>query len=548
MLRNRMLRNRMLRDRILRDRMLRDRTLRGGPLHLAPIPRSLPIAPPLAIITAAAALHHNRRPVLQLVDADRQIADHILVDPHGPFELGHSSGGRREIQQHVVTFAVFPHAIHQVAQPPVLALLHLAAIVSDELSESVGERINLGAGNVLARDEHVLVQWHGGPYPLWLVRIRGAGADRIEPAEPARVESLYYMGGRHWRNTRTQRLLDNWRGAAITTRPASTGAGRLAKGGPRFRMKRAFVFPGQGSQAVGMGRVLATFAPARRVFDEVDDALSQNLSRLMFEGPEGELTLTENAQPALLAASLAVIRILEAEGGFALTRHSAFVAGHSLGEYSALAAAGTLTIGDGARLLRLRGQAMQEAVPVGEGAMAALLGLDVEQGQAVATEAAGPDQVCAVANDNSPGQVVVSGHRQAVERAIAIARANGARRSISLPVSAPFHSPLMAPAAEVMAKALCRITLQLPAVPLVANVSATATRDPARIKHGLIEQVTAMVRWRESMLFLKQDGVEEVVEIGTGRVLTGLAKRIDPDLSARSVGTPAEIASFIEEI
>jgi [acyl-carrier-protein] S-malonyltransferase len=313
-------------------------------------------------------------------------------------------------------------------------------------------------------------------------------------------------------------------------------------------MKRAFVFPGQGSQAVGMGRVLATFAPARRVLDEVDDALSQNLSRLMFEGPEGELTLTENAQPALLAASLAVIRILEAEGGFALTRHSAFVAGHSLGEYSALAAAGTLTIGDGARLLRLRGQAMQEAVPVGEGAMAALLGLDVEQGQAVATEAAGPDQVCAVANDNSPGQVVVSGHRQAVERAIAIARANGARRSISLPVSAPFHSPLMAPAAEVMAKALCRITLQLPAVPLVANVSATATRDPARIKHGLIEQVTAMVRWRESMLFLKQDGVEEVVEIGAGRVLTGLAKRIDPDLSARSVGTPAEIASFIEEI
>ena len=298
-----------------------------------------------------------------------------------------------------------------------------------------------------------------------------------------------------------------------------------------------------------MGRVLAaTFAPARQVFEEVDDALSQNLSRLMFEGPESELILTENAQPALLAASLAVIRILEVEGGFGLTRSVAFVAGHSLGEYSALAAAGTVTIADGARLLRVRGQAMQRAVPVGEGAMAALLGLDVEQGLAVAAEAASPDQVCSVANDNAPGQVVVSGHRQAVERAIAIARANGARRSIALPVSAPFHSPLMTPAAEVMAEALGRVRLQPPVVPLVANVSAAATRDPARIVRGLVEQVTAMVRWRESMLFLKQDGVEEVVEIGTGRVLTGLAKRIDPDLSARSVGTPAEVESLIEEL
>lgn len=314
-------------------------------------------------------------------------------------------------------------------------------------------------------------------------------------------------------------------------------------------MKRAFVFPGQGSQAVGMGRVLAAaFAPARQVFEEVDDALSQNLSQLMFEGPESELTLTENAQPALLAASLAVIRVLETEGGFALTQHAAFVAGHSLGEYSALAAAGTVTIGDGARLLRLRGRAMQEAVPIGEGAMAALLGLDVEQGQAVAVEAADPDQVCVVANDNAPGQVVVSGHREAVERAIAISRAKGARRSIALPVSAPFHSPLMAPAAEVMAEALGRVELQPPAVPLVANVSATATRDPARLKRGLVEQVTAMVRWRESVLFLKQDGVEEVVEIGTGRVLTGLVKRIDPDLSARSVATPAEVLSLIEEL
>jgi [acyl-carrier-protein] S-malonyltransferase len=250
----------------------------------------------------------------------------------------------------------------------------------------------------------------------------------------------------------------------------------------------------------------------------------------------------------LLAASLAVIGILEAEGGFALTRRAAFVAGHSLGEYSALAAAGSVSIGEGARLLRLRGRAMQEAVPVGEGAMAALLGLDVEQGQAVAAEAAGPDQVCAVANDNGPGQVVVSGHREAVERAIAIARARGARRSIALPVSAPFHSPLMAPAAEVMAEALGQVALQPPALPLVANVSATATRDPATIRRGLVEQVTAMVRWRESVLFLKQEGVEEIVEIGVGRVLTGLVKRIDPDLTAHSVGAPAEVASLIKEL
>jgi len=298
-----------------------------------------------------------------------------------------------------------------------------------------------------------------------------------------------------------------------------------------------------------MGRSLAAaFASARRVFQEVDDALAQNLSRIMFEGPESELTLTENAQPALMAASLAVTRVLEREGCVTLDGDSAFVAGHSLGEYSALAAAGAITIGDAARLLRLRGRAMQEAVPVGEGAMAALLGLGIEQGHSVAAEAAGVDQVCAVANDNAPGQVVVSGHRQAVERAIAIARAHGARRSIALPVSAPFHSPLMAPAAEVMAEALGRVVLGSPIVPLVANISATATQDPIRIRRGLVEQVTAMVRWRESMLFLEQKGVEELVEIGAGRVLTGLAKRIAPDLAARSVGTPEEVESLIREL
>lgn len=300
-----------------------------------------------------------------------------------------------------------------------------------------------------------------------------------------------------------------------------------------------------------MGSALAAvFSPARRVFAEVDDALSQNLSRLMFEGPEGELTLTENAQPALMATSLAVIRVLEAEGGLNLAQDVAFVAGHSLGEYSALAAARALSVSDTARLLKRRGQAMQQAVPVGVGAMAALLGLDIEQAAAVASEAArrqaGPDEICAVANDNAPAQAVVSGHRAAVERAVMIARTHGAR-AIALPVSAPFHSPLMAPAAEVMKKALNRVTLCPPVVPLVTNVSATATSDPARIGRRLVEQVTAMVRWRESVLFLKSAGVGVVVEIGAGRVLTGLVKRIDPEISALSVGGPAEIEALMKE-
>jgi [acyl-carrier-protein] S-malonyltransferase len=313
-------------------------------------------------------------------------------------------------------------------------------------------------------------------------------------------------------------------------------------------MKRAFVFPGQGSQAVGMGQALAAaFAPARRVFDEVDEALSQNLSLLMFEGPEGDLTLTENAQPSLMAASLAVIRVLEAEGDFELGRNIAYVAGHSLGEYSALAAAGGVEVGDAARLLRIRGQAMQQAVPVGKGAMAALLGLDVDTGRAIAEEAA-QGEVCAVANDNAPGQIVVSGHRDAVERAIAIARGRGARRAIRLPVSAPFHSPLMAPAAQVMEQALGRVTLRSPAVPLVANLWAEAVSEPSVIKRGLVGQVTAMVRWRESVRFLEAAGVEEIVEIGTGHVLTGLIKRIVPGVSARSAGTPAEVRSLLEAL
>jgi [acyl-carrier-protein] S-malonyltransferase len=315
------------------------------------------------------------------------------------------------------------------------------------------------------------------------------------------------------------------------------------------RMKRAFVFPGQGSQTVGMGRSLAeAFPAARDLFDEVDETLSQRLSRLMFEGPESDLTLTENAQPALLAASLAVIRVLESEGGLVFGRHVAYVAGHSLGEYSALAAARAVTVADAVRLVKLRGRSMQRAVPLGEGAMAALLGLDVEAARAVVVEAvrSEPYEICAVANDNAPGQVVVSGHHQAIERAIAIARERGARRSVMLPVSAPFHSPLMAPVAKVMEKALDKTALRPPLVPLVANVSASAISDPAEVRHQLVGQVTAMVRWRECMQYLKTAEVEEITEIGTGRVLTGLSRRIDPAVSACSVCTPAEVDAFMK--
>ncbi|HEY8873225.1 MAG TPA: ACP S-malonyltransferase [Stellaceae bacterium] len=313
-------------------------------------------------------------------------------------------------------------------------------------------------------------------------------------------------------------------------------------------MKRAFVFPGQGSQSPGMGQALAeAFPAARRLFDEVDEALSQHLSQLMFEGPESELTLTENAQPALLAVSLAVIRVLEGEAGFAIAGEAAYVAGHSLGEYSALAAAGALSVPEAVRLVKRRGQAMQKAVPVGEGAMAALLGLDVETARAVA-EAAAQGEVCAVANDNCPGQIVVSGHKGAVERAVALAAGRGARRSIMLPVSAPFHCSLMSPAADIMAEALAATALKAPVVPLVANVTAAATSDPEEIKRLLVEQATRMVRWRESVLFFAENGVEEVVEIGAGRVLAGLVKRVDRTLSARSVGTTAEVEQLMARL
>ncbi len=310
-------------------------------------------------------------------------------------------------------------------------------------------------------------------------------------------------------------------------------------------MSRAFVFPGQGSQAVGMGQDLAdAFPAAREVFQEVDEALKQNLTKLMFEGPEDELTLTENAQPALMSVSMAAMAVLKVEGGIDLSKVASFVAGHSLGEYSALAAAGTFSLSDTARLLKTRGQAMQQAVPVGEGAMAALLGLDLDVAKEVVDEAAQGD-VLATANDNAPGQVVVSGKREAVERAVDVAKEKGAKRAMLLQVSAPFHCPMMAPAADVMAVALAAVELLPPIVPLIANVTAAPVEDPAEICRLLVEQVTGMVRWRECCMTMRAKGVEKLVEVGSGKVLSGLARRIDKKLSASNVSTPAGVEEFL---
>lgn len=297
-----------------------------------------------------------------------------------------------------------------------------------------------------------------------------------------------------------------------------------------------------------MGVELAqAFPVALAVFQEVDDALSQKLSTLMAEGPDDELRLTENAQPALMAVSLAVVRVLEAEVGVELCDAAAFVAGHSLGEYSALAAARALPLDETARLLKRRGRAMQEAVPVGEGAMAALLGLDLDAAREIA-EAAAQGDVCAPANDNAPGQIVVSGTRAAVERAVALAGERGARRSIILPVSAPFHCALMAPAADVMAQALAEVVIQPPQLPLVANVTARDTTKPDEIRQLLVEQVTAMVRWRESVLYMAARGVTTIVELGAGKVLSGLVRRIDRDLAGSTVGTPADVEAFVRNL
>lgn len=305
---------------------------------------------------------------------------------------------------------------------------------------------------------------------------------------------------------------------------------------------RTFVFPGQGSQFIGMGKDLAEAFPiARDVFAEVDDALSQNLTKIMFEGPDTELNLTENTQPALMAVSVAVARVLQqAKSDLFTTAHCTFVAGHSLGEYSALTAAGSFSLSDAARLLKLRGQSMQKAVPVGVGAMAAILGLDLPEVADIA-KAASNHEIVAAANDNSYGQVVVSGHKAAVEKAIALATERGAKRALLLPVSAPFHCPLMQPAADAMQAALADINIKAPSVPLVANVIASDVTDPAQIKKLLVEQVTGMVRWRESVLFMKTQGVSETVELGAGKVLSGLTKRIDGEMTGRAIGTPKDI-------
>ncbi len=312
-------------------------------------------------------------------------------------------------------------------------------------------------------------------------------------------------------------------------------------------MTSAFVFPGQGSQAVGMGKELAAaFAEAREVFGEVDEALKQNLSALMFDGPGETLTLTENAQPALMAVSMAILKVLEKQSNVTVRSAARYVAGHSLGEYAALAAAGALSLADTARLLKIRGQAMQKAVPVGEGAMAALLGLDLPQVQEVAVEASVGGLICATANDNAPGQVVVSGHKAAVDKAIELAKARGAKRAMVLPVSAPFHCPLMKPAADVMAEALSNVAIKSPVVPLIANVTAATVIEPDEIRRLLVEQVTAMVRWRESVIAMKDTGVDLLVEVGAGKVLTRMTKRIVEGVESISLQGPQDIEAFLK--
>ena len=310
-------------------------------------------------------------------------------------------------------------------------------------------------------------------------------------------------------------------------------------------MTRAFLFPGQGSQKVGMGKDLAdAFAPARHVFQEVDDALSQKLSKLMWEGPEADLTLTENAQPAIMAHSMAVLRILEKEMGLDVAKQAYLVAGHSLGEYSALCAAGAFTLADTARLLKTRGQAMQSAVPVGEGGMTALIGADIEQAEEVAKEAAAAGGVCVVANDNAPGQVVISGTMDALARAGEIAKAKGIKRAMPLAVSAPFHSPLMQPAADRMAEELAKVTIRPLSVPVLANVTAREAVNPDHVRQLLIEQVTSRVRWRESIAALRDLTVDTTVEFGGNKVLTGMVKRIDKELANITLDTPADLEAF----
>lgn len=314
-------------------------------------------------------------------------------------------------------------------------------------------------------------------------------------------------------------------------------------------MTRSFVFPGQGSQYITMGKALAdSFSEAREVFECVDETLKQNLTKIMFEGDEVDLNLTENTQPALMALSMAVLAVLEKQGNIKLDKICTFVAGHSLGEYSALTAVGTLNLEETARVLKIRGQAMQKAVPVGQGSMAAILGLDFEVVEQIVQQATTEQEVCEIANDNTVGQIVISGHVKAVERAVGFASEKGAKRAVILPVSAPFHCSLMNPAANTMAETLATVDFQKPRVPVVANVTAQAETDPNNIRSLLVQQVTGMVRWRESMIYLKNQGITEVVEIGAGKVLCGLMRRIDRDIKTTAVETPEQIEAFLESL
>jgi len=309
---------------------------------------------------------------------------------------------------------------------------------------------------------------------------------------------------------------------------------------------RAFIFPGQGSQFIGMGKDLAdAFPVAKETFQKVDDVLGQNLSGLMFDGEEAELNLTENTQPALMAVSMAVMNVLTTQGGISLQDHCAYVAGHSLGEYSALTAASTLDIADTAKLLKLRGQAMQQAVPVGVGSMAAIIGMDLDQVQEIAQEASQADNICEVANDNSVGQIVISGHKEAIEKAVALATEKGAKKAVILPVSAPFHCSLMAPAAKAMKDALAQTDMKAPIVPVVANVTANAQSNPDDLRGLLVDQVTGMVKWRDSVSWMVQQGVTEMVEIGAGKVLNGLVRRIDRNIQCQAIGTVEQIEGYL---